>query len=116
MSPTVVFFDGQCDVCRWSRDWLDAWDWWGRLEWVDVHTAPPESRPPGATLQDLKAALHLMTPGGQVFTGFLAFRWLAWRLPALWLIAPFLYLPGARPLGERLYRWIALHRHFKIAS
>jgi predicted DCC family thiol-disulfide oxidoreductase YuxK len=58
--------------------------------------------------------MHLLTPdGSRLYHGFGALRWLAWRLPALWLIAPLLYIPGIPTLGQKLYLWIARNR-FRI--
>jgi hypothetical protein len=62
---------------------------------------------PARLLQEM----HLIVPGGgQVHHGFHAFRWMAWRLPVLWLLLPLLYLPGAPALGQRLYLWVARNR------
>jgi hypothetical protein len=55
--------------------------------------------------------MHLITPdAGRIYHGFGAFRWMAWRLPLLWALAPFLYLPGIPTLGQRIYLWIARNR------
>jgi hypothetical protein len=55
--------------------------------------------------------MHVLTPDGRrVYHGFAALRWLAWRLPLLWPLAPLLYLPGIPSLGQRLYLWIARNR------
>ena len=51
--------------------------------------------------------MHLITPGaGRIYHGFGAFRWMAWRLPLLWPLAPFLYVPGVPTLGQKVYLWI----------
>ena len=38
-------------------------------------------------------------------------RWMAWRIPVLWWLAPLLYLPGVPWLGRKLYRWVAKNRY-----
>jgi hypothetical protein len=38
-------------------------------------------------------------------------RRIAWEAPALWLLLPLLYVPGAGIVGPRLYGWIARNRH-----
>lgn len=56
--------------------------------------------------------MHLLTPGGKdLLSGFQAFRWMAWRLPLLWPLAPFLYLPGMATLGQWVYLKIARNRY-----
>jgi hypothetical protein len=32
------------------------------------------------------------------------------RLPLLWIVVPFLWLPGATIIGDRLYAWVASNR------
>ena len=55
--------------------------------------------------------MHLLTPDGKrLYHGFGAFRWMAWRLPLCWPIAPLLYVPGVPWLGQRIYLWIARNR------
>ena len=58
--------------------------------------------------------MHVVTPDRQhAFAGYRAIRWLSWRIPPLWLLAPFFYLPGALWLGNKAYRWVARNR-FKL--
>jgi predicted DCC family thiol-disulfide oxidoreductase YuxK len=56
--------------------------------------------------------MHLVTPDRQrLYAGFSAFRWMAWRMPLTWALAPWLYLPGVLWLGNRVYLWVARHRY-----
>ncbi len=108
-SKALVLYDGACPLCRRSVAWLMRLDWLGRLEYADARH--PEKRsvpvPPGRLLEEM----HLVTPGGErVYHGFAAFRWIAWRLPPLWPLLPWLYLPGVPRVGQWLYLWIARHR------
>ena len=66
------------------------------------------NRPSGWGVARLSVLLALVMYGG-----YRAIRWLAWRLPATWLIAPLLYLPGMTWLGQKLYMAVARNR-FKI--
>lgn len=88
-------------------------DWLGRLAYIDAHDANQAllAHPliAGAPLLE---EMHLLTPDGtRCYHGFAAFRWLAWKLPLLWLLAPLLYLPGIPGLGQRMYLWIARRRY-----
>jgi hypothetical protein len=65
---------------------------------------------PDLSLEDLDKSMHIVLPGGSVERGFDAFRALAWHLPALWALAPLLYLPGVLPLGRAAYARIAERR------
>jgi len=111
----ILLFDGACAFCRRSVSILKRLDWLGRVECRDardVATLPHCDEPldPDKLLEEM----HLVTPDGRrAHAGYRAIRWLAWRLPPLWPLAPLLYLPGALWLGSRLYRRIARNR-FKL--
>ena len=108
----VVIYDGQCPLCLRSVRILKALDWCNVLAYADARQgeqvpALPVPVKPERFLEEM----HLLTPDGQtVYHGFRAFRWMAWRLPPLWVVAPLLHLPGAETLGQRLYLWIARNR------
>jgi predicted DCC family thiol-disulfide oxidoreductase YuxK len=107
---TQVLYDGQCAFCRKSVELLRRLDWLGRLTFLD---ARDNSRlPAGAALEParLLEEMHVLTPDRHVYHGFGALRWLAWRLPLLWALAPLLYIPGVPALGQRLYLWVARNR------
>jgi predicted DCC family thiol-disulfide oxidoreductase YuxK len=107
-----VLYDGHCRLCVKSVDLVRRLDWLKRLRFVNVRNSaelPDYARalPPERLLEEM----HLLTPdGGRVYHGFAAFRWMAWRLPPLWPVAPFLYVPGIPWLGQRLYLWVARNR------
>jgi predicted DCC family thiol-disulfide oxidoreductase YuxK len=104
-----VLYDGDCPLCRKSVRILRRLDWLGRLDYVNAReiTADSDARLTDAPLLD---EMHVLTPAGALHRGFDAFRWLAWRLPVCWSIAPLLYLPGVPWLGHRLYLWVARNR------
>src|SRR5262245_29249512 len=111
-AKAAVLYDGHCAFCRKSVGILRRLDWARRLAYVDVREGDQpllqEARVAEAPLLE---EMHVLTPGGgRLYHGFGAFRWLAWRLPALWLIAPLLYIPGIPSLGQKLYLWIAKNR------
>jgi hypothetical protein len=92
--------------------WLKWLDWRRRLCCLDARQ--PENVPaldPPLEPRRLLEEMHLVTPDGQrVYHGFAAFRWMAWRLPFLWALAPLLYLPGVPKLGQWAYLWVARNR------
>ena len=108
----ILLFDGQCAFCQRSVALLRRLDWLGRIECLDARS--PENVPlldPPLSPQRLMEEMHLVTRDRRrAHAGFRAFRWLAWRLPLTWPVAPFLYIPGVLPLGQRLYLWVARHR------
>jgi predicted DCC family thiol-disulfide oxidoreductase YuxK len=108
----VVIYDGECPLCRRSVRLLRGLDWFNVLAYADArHPAQLPELPVPVEPSRFLEEMHLLTPNGQaVHHGFRAFRWLAWRLPLLWVVAPLLYLPGAETLGQRLYLWVARNR------
>jgi predicted DCC family thiol-disulfide oxidoreductase YuxK len=107
----LVLYDGQCAFCRKSVDLLRRLDWLGRLAFADARD--PAQVPGGVALdpERLLEEMHVLTADGRrVYHGFGALRWLSWRLPLLWPVAPLLYVPGVPALGQRLYLWVARNR------
>lgn len=107
----LVLYDGQCPLCRKSVGHLRRLDWLGRLRYADARD--PANVPTTAPLDPamLLKEMHVVTATGRhAYHGFAAVRWLAWRLPLLWPLAPFLYIPGVPALGQRLYLWVARNR------
>jgi predicted DCC family thiol-disulfide oxidoreductase YuxK len=108
----IVLFDGQCPLCQRSARSLKRLDWLGRLHFQDCRDTAnlPRTDVP-LNPERLLEEMHLVTPDRQrVHPGYRAFRWMAWRIPATWWLAPLLYLPGMRWLGTRFYRWVARNR------
>jgi predicted DCC family thiol-disulfide oxidoreductase YuxK len=111
----LLLYDGQCPLCQRSVAVLRKLDWLHKIEYQDARQTErlPETHPPLVPSRLLEE-MHLVPRAGKpIYHGFGAFRWLAWRLPPLWLAAPFLYLPGVPWLGNKVYLWIARNR-FKL--
>lgn len=109
----VVLFDGMCQFCIASVGILRRLDWLKRMHWQNARDT--DRLPPCAVPLELAAMLeemHLVTPDRKrSVAGFSAFRWMAWRIPLLLPLAPFLYLPGVLWLGNRIYLTIARNRY-----
>src|SRR4051812_27268259 len=100
----AVLYDGDCAFCRKSVALLRRLDWGRSLAFVNSRESDhPLLRDPAVAQAPLLEEMHVLTPDGQgLYHGFGALRWLAWRLPLLWPIAPLLYVPGIPALGQRL--------------
>lgn len=108
----IVIYDGDCAFCQRSIALLRRLDWQNRLAYHNAREF--ESLPPTTVSLEpsrLLEEMHVLTPDRtQAPSGFRAIRWLAWRIPALWLFAPILYCPGIPRLGQKFYLWIARNR------
>jgi len=109
--PVVVLFDGRCGFCKRSILTLSMMDWLKRLQFSSYHD--PDNKKhyaPNLSLETLNKEMHVRLRDGSYRKGFFAFRAMTWHLPALWLIAPLLYIPGVAVIGSKAYTFIADHR------
>lgn len=115
LTKACVLYDGDCAFCRKSVDLLRKLDWRDKLAYVNVREEGQEIlQQPATAGAPLLEQMHVLPADRKaLFGGYAAIRWLAWRIPLGWLIAPFLYLPGMTWLGQKIYLWIARNR-FKI--
>ena len=108
----IVLFDGACLLCKRSVAILKKLDWLGTLRYQNARDL--KNLPASEVVLNPKKMLdemHLLTPDRRhALAGFRAFRWIAWRLPLLMPLAPFLYIPGVPWLGNKVYLWIAKNR------
>ena len=83
-----------------------------RLKPVDFRDAELRKKiAPDLSIKNLDRALHIrFGPSGKTYAGFDAFRALAWHIPILWPLAPFLYIPGVPVIGRIVYEHISLNR------
>lgn len=110
-SRAPVFYDGDCGFCTRSAVVLDAMDVMKRLRIVNFREPAVQKEYPELDLERAEEELLLKSPKGRWYGGFFAFRWMFWRLPAMWPAAPLCYLPGVPWVGVRVYKWVADHRY-----
>jgi predicted DCC family thiol-disulfide oxidoreductase YuxK len=113
--PGIVLFDGDCPLCKKSVSILKRLDWLSALRF---HNARDTANLPESKVvlnpQKLLDEMHLLTPDRKhAHAGYDAFRWIAWRIPLAWLVAPLMSFPGVPEVGNQIYRWIAKNR-FKL--
>ncbi|MDO8648797.1 MAG: DUF393 domain-containing protein [Candidatus Peregrinibacteria bacterium] len=107
----AVLYDGHCGLCTRSIRVLRSLDWLKHLHLVNFHDdVERRNFAPDLSFEELDRSLHARFRTGKTRTGFDAFRAIAWHLPLLWPVAPFLYLPGIAPIGRRIYARIAERR------
>lgn len=111
--PWVFYYDGECGFCICWVHRLERLDRAGRVSWAAFQSL--DSPPRGIGWEDLKRSAYLdtdpRTGAAGLHEGFFAFRQLTRRIPALFPLAPVLWLPGMAWLGSRVYRWVANNRY-----
>lgn len=106
-----VYTDGQCQLCRWTREHVEPLDREHRIEWLDYNEAEVLKRAAPRTWHEMAAEMHTRTPEGRWARGYEAWLEVLSVLPRWrWLVPVLSAWPFAR-LGPVLYRWIAARRY-----
>lgn len=105
-----LVYDGECAFCCSSLLVVRFLDVFGLITCLDYHQPDELAQAPGVQIEDADQAVIAVNAQGHQWAGFYAWRILCWRLPALWLLAPLGYVPGAPWLGRRAYAWVAKNR------
>jgi predicted DCC family thiol-disulfide oxidoreductase YuxK len=114
----TVVYDGYCPLCIRTMTQLDALDGARRLRSVDLEREweRVEELVPGVSREQMREEMAVVTPEGRVLRGFFAARELSRRLPALWVLMPVLFAPGAEWVGTRVYAWVAANRARRLCE
>lgn len=107
MGDMEMIYDGNCGSCVRSMAWLLAFDGLKQIKIRDFRARPS----PVVNDARLEEALYLALPDGRALPGFEAYRFVVLRVPGLWWLVPFFYVPIlSRLLGHPIYNWIAANR------
>jgi predicted DCC family thiol-disulfide oxidoreductase YuxK len=105
-----VFFDGQCPMCRASREWAERRDAGGRLAWIDASDPAAADRLP-VSAAELARAVLVRGRDGSIASGYRAWLAVLAELPGWRGAARLLGLPPLAWLGPPVYRLVAVLRH-----
>lgn len=108
---TLIFaFDGGCGLCRKTVAALASNTIPGGVTYTSAQELDAAGGvPPGMMLSQLLTDIRLIGRD-RTYSGFDAYRRLAWRVPLSWPALPLLYLPPVVEVGKRVYRRVADHR------
>jgi predicted DCC family thiol-disulfide oxidoreductase YuxK len=102
-----MIYDGTCGFCKRSMAWFLAFDGLSQIKPRDFHADPS----PIVSDELMEKALYLVLPGGRALPGFEAYRYVVLRVPGMWWMVPFFYVPLlSRLLGHPVYNWVAANR------
>jgi predicted DCC family thiol-disulfide oxidoreductase YuxK len=106
-----VIYDGECPLCIRTVKFLKRMDWLGYLEYQDLMNWDKlkEAYPP-LDLEKCFEQMHVISPRGEIASGFFGFRKICARLVPGWLILPFLFIPGVPTLGQYFYLKVTKNR------
>lgn len=102
-----MIYDGRCGFCYRSMAGFLAYDGLQQITVRDFRTNPS----PIVSDERMEKALHLVLPDGRALPGFEAYRYVVPRVPGLWWMIPFFYMPVvSRLIGHPVYNWVAANR------
>src|SRR5687768_3681077 len=94
MKPHLVLYDDECPLCIFQMKVLSWLDWRGALALVPLSDPRAQAAAPQLGRDDLREAIHCVTPEGDVYRGARAIRFVGMRLPLLVPLAALLWIPG----------------------
>ena len=102
-----MIYDGRCGFCVRSMAWFLAFDGLGQISVRNFRVNPS----PVVSDERMEKALYLFLADGRALAGFEAYRYVVPRVPGLWWMVPFFYIPVvSRLFGHPIYNWIAANR------
>ena len=109
-SPTVVFFDGGCGLCRREIRLMRRLDTHDKVEWVDINADMKLLEAFGVKYEVAMSRFHVLDKSGVMRVGVPAFLSLWSQLPALKLLARVIYLTRSTWMLEPAYEKFAAWR------
>jgi predicted DCC family thiol-disulfide oxidoreductase YuxK len=107
IGPVEMIYDGTCGFCKRSMAWFLAFDGLKQVSIRDFRTNPS----PAVSDEKMLKALYAVLPDGRALPGFEAYRHVVLRVPGMWWLVPFFYIPVfSRLFGHPIYNWIAANR------
>lgn len=113
MARATVVYDGMCGFCRRFRWLVAVLDWFDRFTWIDLHEADYDTLP--VSEEECMQAMQVVDDD-RIYAGFYATRRIFRSLPLMFPLFLLFHVPGVPWLGERVYRWVAAHRHCQISA
>ena len=105
-----VLYDDGCPLCTFQMRLLTWLDWFDTVTLLPVSSPRVSAVAPTLSRERLLEAIHCVTPGGRVYRGARCIRHLGLRMPLLFPLALFLWIPGVIWIAELIYMWVSRHR------
>jgi predicted DCC family thiol-disulfide oxidoreductase YuxK len=109
--PYIVFYDGQCRLCRRGRQTLERLRPTAEMRFVDVNDAPAMAQHPDMAGADVAGQMYVRDPAGQITGGYDALVALVPTLSGIAWTAGILGSRALRAVGRPAYRWLAANRY-----
>ena len=106
----LLVFDGECDMCRRSVDWIRRRDAHGVIEALPYQDPSVVEQFPEIPRRAFERAIQLVRPEGARLEGARAVEEILRLIPRTRPMAPFFRVPGVRWLAQRIYQIVARNR------
>ena len=105
-----LIFDDRCGFCQKAVGLLRNLDWFGTIEFIPLGQAGGLMSQHSISAEATDAAMHYISPLGQVTAGAEAFHAFGKRIPVLLPLTILLHLPFVLHLAKRVYQQVANNR------
>ena len=105
----LVVYDGSCKFCITIVKIVKFLDFFKSLKYANFRDSY-FARYHKELLERLESEFLLISPGNKMHWGFFAARKIMAKLPLLWILVPFAYLPFAGTLGTKAYAFVSKRR------
>jgi glyoxylase-like metal-dependent hydrolase (beta-lactamase superfamily II)/predicted DCC family thiol-disulfide oxidoreductase YuxK len=110
-SKFKVLYDGQCEICQASISWLKVLDRRCVTRAIPVDPDALNELDSRLRVEACLRELHVLDPGGKLYTGWDAVARLAGLFPCTWILGAAGSIPPFKQLGRIVYGFIARNRH-----
>ncbi|HEY1683781.1 MAG TPA: DUF393 domain-containing protein [Tepidisphaeraceae bacterium] len=111
ISHLTIIYDGQCEVCQWSRRMLERFDGKKKLVFVDLHDSAAMAAFPQVQANEAMQHMIAISPDGRIERGYDGFVLILenWRFTGLlrWIMQWRI----SRWAGGKIYGMIARNRY-----
>ncbi|MBG88271.1 MAG: hypothetical protein CMO80_15390 [Verrucomicrobiales bacterium] len=107
----ILIYDSDCSLCTFQMKVLTWLDWLERVRLLPIKDPEAKVVAPTLTREDLLEAIHVVTPANKIHRGARCIRYLSLRMPVLFPVWLFLWIPGVIRVAEKIYQWISRNRH-----
>ncbi len=111
MKQHLVLYDDECPLCTFQMKVLTWLDWLNVAALVPLSSERAREVAPQLDRETLLAAMHVVTTDGRIYRGARCIRFLSLRMPLLFPLALFLWVPGVIWIAEQVYQLVANNRH-----
>jgi len=107
----AILYDDTCAMCAFQMKLLTWMDWFHSFRLVPMSSAETQELAPELTPEQLSAAIHCITPQKDIHRGARCIRFASMRMPLLFPLGLFLWIPGVIVIAEIIYKWISENRY-----